>query len=322
MLFSANYVRLFFDTSDYPWFMNHRQIEAFRAVMETGSMSAAARKLGISQPNVSRFIAQLEKNSGLKLFDRGAGKISPTEDAVTFYREVERSFVGLRQLKQTASDIRTFGHGRLRIGTFPAFAHGLLPPVIRRFSDAHPAATLSIQIRNSNTVLMWAAAQQFDVGIVADIPDAGGVASELLTDFNGVCILPEGHRLAAHKVIKPADLQGERFVSLALDDPARQRIDTLFETVHVRRVVPIDTQLATTVCALVAEGLGVSIVSPVSAAAFRDRGIVIRKFSPPVTFRSKLIFPTDRPRSRLTMEFVRLLRAYCDEQMDEMRRLR
>src|SRR5665213_3364032 len=80
------------DASRRSKMVNHRQIEAFRAVIESGSMSAAARTLGISQPNISRFIAQLEASTGLKLFDRGAGKISPTEDAITFYHEVERSF--------------------------------------------------------------------------------------------------------------------------------------------------------------------------------------------------------------------------------------
>jgi DNA-binding transcriptional LysR family regulator len=301
--------------------VNHRQIDAFRAVMESGSMSAAARKLGISQPNISRFIAQLETSAGLKLFDRGGGKISPTEDAITFYHEVERSFVGLRHLKQTANDIRTFGHGRLRIATFPAFAYGLLPPVIRRFSETHPAATLSIQIRSSNTVLTWAAAQQFEVGVVADITATENVRSESLADFHGVCILPAGHRLVCRKSIKPTDLKGERFISLAAQDPARQLIDATFESAHVDRIIAIETQLGTTVCALVAEGLGVSVVNPIIADTFRNPGLVIRKFSPTVVFRSKLIFPPDRPHSRLAADFVQLLKAHCVEQAAKMRKL-
>jgi len=301
--------------------VNHRQIEAFKAVMESGSMSAAARTLGISQPNISRFIAALEKSTGLRLFNRVSGKVFPTDDAMSFYHEVERSFVGLRQLKQTASDIRTFGHGRLRIATFPAFAHGLLPKVVRRFHDIYPRVTLSIQTRSSSTILIWAAAQQIDVGVVADISGAENVVSDSLADFEGVCIVPQEHPLARQKVIRPQDLQGERFISLAAQDPARHIIDSTFDKAKVDRIAAIETQLGTNVCALVAEGLGVSVVNPIIADSYRDRGVAIRRFVPVVTFASKLIYSPNRRTSRLADKFISLLKVCCDEQARKLRQL-
>jgi DNA-binding transcriptional LysR family regulator len=78
--------------------INHRQIEAFRAVFQTASMTAAGALLGITQPAVSRLIRDLEAETALTLFDRSAGKLTPTPDAVTLFREVQRSYQGLECL--------------------------------------------------------------------------------------------------------------------------------------------------------------------------------------------------------------------------------
>ncbi len=75
--------------------MNLRQIEAFRLVMLRGSMTAAAEELGTSQPSISRLIGELEASTGLTLFVRNGGRIRATDAGSAFYREVDRSFVGL-----------------------------------------------------------------------------------------------------------------------------------------------------------------------------------------------------------------------------------
>ncbi|HAD86250.1 MAG TPA: transcriptional regulator, partial [Rhodospirillaceae bacterium] len=75
--------------------LNLRQVEAFRAVFQTGSMTAAGELMGGSQPAVSRLIRDLEAETGLPLFERAGGRVIATPDAVALIREVERSFHGL-----------------------------------------------------------------------------------------------------------------------------------------------------------------------------------------------------------------------------------
>ncbi len=94
--------------------MSFRHIEAFRAVMATGSMTEASRRLHTSQPQVSRLIGQLEGITGLPLFDRGGSRLIPTLDGTRFHAEVERAFVGLASLEAAAGRIRAFGAERLR----------------------------------------------------------------------------------------------------------------------------------------------------------------------------------------------------------------
>ena len=295
--------------------MNLRQVDAFRAVMDCGSMTAAARVLGISQPNVSRLVAQLEATVGFRLFERQAGRLVTTDDGNAFHAEVERSHAGLRHLEQAASDIKVFKHGRLRIVTVPALGYGFLPRAIRAFRRDHPDVTIQLQLRGSSTVIQWAAAQQCDIGIASNVAEMAGIEVEPFAIMDGVCVLPAGHPLAGVRIIRPRHLAGLDFVSLALDDDVRTQIDRVFEQHRVDRLMSLETQYSATLCTLVAEGLGVSIVNPIALRDFAHRGLLARRFEPAVVFRSYLLIPRHRPRSRLADAFLAAMRrVYEDEQ--------
>lgn len=295
--------------------MNFRQIEAFRAVMLTGSMTEAAETLGTSQPGISRLIAQLEAATKLKLFVRGSPRLQPTADAIAFHTEVERVFSGLLNLEQAARDIRFFGTGHLRIACLPALALGFMPRVIKKFSSVYPDVRITLQARSSSTVYEWVASQQCDFGIAARGPDMKGTESESFLTVPGVCILPPGHPLSNKTTIEPNDLAGERFISLGLSDNTRASVDRAFEDAGIERVITLETQYAATICAAVIEGLGVSIVNPFVAPDFLPRGIVIKRFRPEIMIEKMLLFPANRPRSRLTSSFIEVLQACRDEEL-------
>ena len=131
--------------------MNLKHIEAFRAVMVSGSMTAAARTLFTSQPNVSRLISQLERETGLQLFQRSGVRLIPTSDGTAFFREVERAFVGLQGLANAAAQIRNLGSGRLRIAAIPSAGMTLVPHAIKRFVALFPEVTVSLHVNTSAT---------------------------------------------------------------------------------------------------------------------------------------------------------------------------
>ena len=88
--------------------INLRQVEAFRAVFQTGSMSAAGALMGVTQPAISRLIRDLEAEIRLPLFDRKAGKVTVTPDGVALYREVQRSFHGLDRIARFPHQLQVF----------------------------------------------------------------------------------------------------------------------------------------------------------------------------------------------------------------------
>lgn len=276
--------------------------------MESGTVTAAAERLYVTQPAVTRLIQDLEHTVGFALFERRKGRLTPTVEAQVLYEEVERSFTGLDKILRTAEDIRAFNVGTLRIAALPALALGFLPRVIRRFSELHPNVGISLQIRSSTKVMEWIASQQFDIGFAAVQQSHPAVEQELLLEAPFVAVMPAGHPLAAKERLEPEDFEGEDFVSLGPELNTRARVDEIFAAAGVRRRMVIDTQLAAAVCKLVAEGAGLSLVEPVTAAEFRDQGIVARPFRDDLTFRYSLLFPLYRPRSTIAGTLVDLAR--------------
>ncbi|HEX2827695.1 MAG TPA: LysR family transcriptional regulator [Burkholderiales bacterium] len=291
------------------------QIETFRAVMLAGSMTAAARDLHTSQPNVSRLIAQLERATGLQLFERGPGRLVPTDDGTVFLHEVQRAFVGLQSLATAAESIRHFGSGRLRIAVMANLATGFLPRVVKRFKDQHPQVSLSIHTASSPMVAQWTASQFCDIGIVMSGRRVEGTRVEPLYEIDGVCALPPGHRLASRKTIRPADLAGEPFISFAEEAVTRSKVDKVFADAKVQRAITMETPHGSIICSLVALGLGVSIVNPLVARDVLHAGIVVRPFRPSVPYSAVLLFPKHRPRSAIAARFAEAMREQLAQEL-------
>ena len=107
--------------------LNPRQIEAFRTVIVTGGITAAAQALNVTQPAVTRLIQDLQYALGLPLFVKRGARLVPTNEALSLYREVERQFVGLERIENAARNLREGRAGSLRVAALPAFNVGFLP---------------------------------------------------------------------------------------------------------------------------------------------------------------------------------------------------
>ena len=99
--------------------MKHRQLEAFRNVMTTGTTAKAAKLMYLTQPAISRLIGDLEIHLDFKLFDRNKGRLVPTPEALKFFSGVERFFIGIDCLENAAQQIRQQGGGVLRVSATP-----------------------------------------------------------------------------------------------------------------------------------------------------------------------------------------------------------
>jgi DNA-binding transcriptional LysR family regulator len=298
--------------------MNLKHIEAFRAVMVAGSMTSAAKELFTSQPNVSRLISQLERETGLMLFQRTGARLVPTSEGTAFFREVERAYVGLQGLANAAAQIRNLGTGRLRIATVPSAGLTLVPRAIDRFQRLHPGVTVSLHVNTSSTVNHWTASQFCDLGVAVYVSEASTCEVELLSNLAAVCVLPAGHPLAKKSVIKPADLQGESFISLCHGDGTRAQIDDVFLRAGVERVLAIEAQYSAICCEMVRCGMGVTLTHPIVARDFTGPDIAIRRFSPAVPFPTYLLFPPHQPRERLASAFTEVLRSLHNELIAEI----
>ena len=108
--------------------LTHRQVEVFRTLMLTSSVTRAAELLNSSQPTVSRELSRLEQLLGYALFERQAGRLRPNARALALFDEVQRSFQGLGRVLERATQLgRAEAASRLSVLCLPALSHALLP---------------------------------------------------------------------------------------------------------------------------------------------------------------------------------------------------
>jgi DNA-binding transcriptional LysR family regulator len=284
--------------------INLRQVEAFRAMMLTGSVTEAATLMAITQPAVSRLLRDLQALLKMKLFERRGTGLVPTAAASALYTEVERSFVGLERITAAAEEIRYRRIGALKVAALPALVNGYLPRLIGRFLTERPNLTLSCFGVISPIVVDWVLNNQCDVGFAEVAMVHAGLPSTPLPALPRVAILPEGHRLAAKSLLQPRDFEGESFVSLTTGSTGRHIIDQVFNRDDVRRVLRVETSLSEIMCGMVSSGLGIGICDPFTAREFEGRGIVARRFEPRIAFEVAAVFPPQRSPSEMALDLV------------------
>jgi DNA-binding transcriptional LysR family regulator len=302
-----------------PRHINLRQVEAFKAVIENGTISRAAEILHVSQPAMSKLIAHFEFDTGLKLFDRHKGRLAPTENGMRLYNEIDRIFAGIRQVENAVDVIRREEQGRISIGVLPALAGSFIQRVTTRFLRDRPNVFCSIHSRSSWGIVDWVVSRKFDVGLVDDGFKNPYVTLEPLMEQPMVCVMPLDHPLTAKATIEPRDLDQAPFVSFPLDSDVGHRVATLFETHGVKPRIVLVANFVLTVCEFVAAGLGVSLVHPVLASGVRHQ-LAIRRFEPDVCDNVVLCRNADSRNAELVDIFAQKLRETAEEVSREMRK--
>jgi DNA-binding transcriptional LysR family regulator len=290
-----------------------RQLEAFRATMQAGTVSGAAVLLGVSQPAASRLLGRLEKELNLTLFDRSKGRLAPTPEAQILYDQVERTFVSVDKIREVAAGIGTAQAGHLHVAALPAVGLGFMPAVIEDFNRAHPQVTITLEVNISARVEESVAAQHVDLGIGQFPFRRTGLESEVFCNAPQYLVVPTGHPLAGRNHAKPADVRDLPFIALARDQVGRHVIEQAFDRAGIAPKVRAETQVNAVICDLVRRGLGVGVVDAFTAADFAGRGIVAVPFRPRIDFRLGILYPTHRPLSRVARAFLSVLRRRRNE---------
>ncbi|MBL8344396.1 MAG: LysR family transcriptional regulator [Rubrivivax sp.] len=291
--------------------LNPRQIEAFRWVMQRGSVTGAAAALDISQPAVSRLVRDLETDTGLTLFERRGNHLLPTPEATLLLAEAERYATGLAALTRFAADLRARRGGRLRVAALPAMAMGFLPRFVAGFLEGRGSAHVHLSGMPSHLVIDAVQVGQADVGLAAAPPERPGLTIESLAS-HAVLAAPAHHRLARRRMVALQDLAGERVVALSEPSIFSAHTDALLADIH--HEVVATTPLSGIACALVAEGLGVAVVDPFSVGDYVGRGVVAIPLRPQVDVRIALITSAQLRPSALAREFIDAFRVHVASQ--------
>jgi DNA-binding transcriptional LysR family regulator len=121
---------------------------SFLAVLRHGSLSAAAREVGATQPTVGRHIDQLERAFGVSLFTRSPGGLAPTDAARALRPHGEAMESAAAALERAASGAASGDRGTVRIAASTVVGAEVLPPVLRQLRDEHPGLVLELALSN------------------------------------------------------------------------------------------------------------------------------------------------------------------------------
>ncbi|ALM82790.1 LysR substrate-binding domain-containing protein [Bordetella sp. N] len=298
--------------------LNLRQIEAFKAVIEHGTVSQAAAVLGVTQPAVSKLLAHLEADTGLSLFDRVRGKLAATRHGMRLYEEVDRIFAGLRQVEQAVDSIRRDEQRTLIVGVLPALSGSFIRRVTMNFLRQHPDVRFSIQCRGSHLLADWLATRQIDVALVGSRVDNPYIDREPMFQHPLMCALPVNHELTRKRVLRPRDLDGLPFIGFSADSQTHGLAQVAFQQARAKLNVVLETSTSPTACEFVAAGLGVSLIHPLFADGFQNR-LVLRRFDPEMQFHFQLCRVHASRNDSLVETFVQEARSVAAQVSQELR---
>lgn len=288
-----------------------RQLEAFHAVSQLGSITRAAAKLNISQPAVSRLLSSYSDSVGFQLFDRRNGQLVPTQESRLLLREVSRLLDSLVHIDELTLNLTARKVGHLRIACLPGFSTSHMPGVLSRFLSDRPEVTVTLEPDRPDRIFEWIIGEQYDCGITDAFSDHPAVECERIP-MRTVCIMADGNPLVEKDVIVPEDLRYEPMIHTRRDSIFFRELEEAFASRNVEINSWIETRQFTAACKLVAEGTGVSIVSEMDAREHQGHGLVIRPFEPEIPHVLMLVRPTHAASSLIVLEFLEFFAASLD----------
>jgi LysR family transcriptional regulator, transcription activator of glutamate synthase operon len=242
--------------------MELRQLRYLSAVARHGSFTLAAQELHVAQPAVSQQIRRLERELGVELLSRTTRRVLVTEAGEIALARAGRILADVDALRAEIDELHGLLRGTLALGVIPAV--GALDPasLLARFRARHPAVDIRLIETTLADTLELLRADRLDVCFAFCVPERAGegIAGELLFDDELALMVAPGHPLAKRRRVALASLAGEPLVAPITGASLRLALEDALEQAGASVRVSYESNEASTVRALTAQGLGVSVL--------------------------------------------------------------
>lgn len=278
--------------------MEFRQLEAFAAVMSTGSFTAAAQLLERSQPAVTRLVQELEAEIGYALFSRNGPRVTPSEQGFLLYEDVERALGGIRQIHQRAAEIARGDAQPLLLAATSALSVGLLPQALKRVETQTGAAPIQLRTASPEQVVHAVLTGAVQLGASSLPLEHRGLDVHWIAQLPCMAVLAQDDPLAANSTVPLADLAQRRIITMSNPFRLRHRLDAVLARAGrppEQRAALIETNSSVNAQALVRAGLGVAVLEPLTAHGAPLEGVVVRPIDVDIPFFFGVITPQSRP---------------------------
>jgi len=251
-------------------------LEQLVALADTGSVTAAAARLGVPQPTVSRTIARLARELGTDLVVREGRGVRLTRQGAVL---AEHGRAALRELRAGLDAVRSDADpasGHVVLGFLHSMGPRAVPELLRRFRSAHPGVSVGLVQDAAEVVLDGVLAGRVDLALASPVPARPDLRSRALARQPLVAVLPRRHRLAARGRVAVTDLVTDPMITMRAGYGVRTLTDDLLRAAGLPLVYAFESDEMTTVAGLVSAGLGVSVLPRGAAAGTATIEVALR----------------------------------------------
>ena len=257
--------------------MEIRQLRAFVAIAETGTFTAGALRVHVTQAAISMQIRQLESEIGARVFVRAPRHVILTEAGEQLLRRARHILREHDAALDEIAELAGAERGRLRIGSASAMVlTEQLPSILKELRKQHPAAEIAVTSGTSEVLVDQILAGEVDIAFVSLPVDVRGIKTERLSEDQLVAIASPRHRLAKQRTISAYTLAGERLILGERGGNTRRLIDQFFAQAGVTLRVAMELSRQQAIKRMVEEDMGVGIVPLQSVKEEVDKGKLIR----------------------------------------------
>src|SRR6202012_3674056 len=253
-----------------------RQLRVFQSVAQTRNFSRTGETVGLTQPAVSRAIAELERELGLRLLDRTTREVELTEAGRSLAARLDRA---LDELDATLADVAALADadgGKVRVASSPTLSAYLMPGCIAACARQAPRVRFLLLDRIQQHVLEAVRGGEVDFGVVVEPPAVDDLHCEVILHDPFVLVTPARHRLARAAGVRWKALDGEAMVLLEPSSGSRRYVDDALAR-HAA-VCKVEQELAhpTTVFQMVEAGIGLTVMPGLAVPPGGLPGLAVR----------------------------------------------
>ncbi|PVZ16465.1 MULTISPECIES: LysR family transcriptional regulator [unclassified Pseudomonas] len=288
------------------WAFKLRHMEVFRAVMLTGSVSAAAKLLYVSQPAVSKLLQYVEGRLGYRLFQRINNRLVPTAEAHTLYREVERVYQAAQAVNDCARALAEHPGRQLRVCCSASLSTVLIPHALAALKQQWPGLDIQWQTTLISDMPAQLLGKRVDLAVAALPVHHEHLHSQAFMRGRMVAVLPPGHPWASEPNLSLQSLAQAPLVLFRPDMPFGRLLAGHFDRRGLAWRSVLDFTNAGEGVALVRHGLGLSIIDEFVA---QDSGLAIVPLAEDISFDISFVYSRFEPLPEAARQMMQVLLA-------------
>ncbi|MDN4525096.1 LysR family transcriptional regulator [Fictibacillus fluitans] len=240
--------------------MEWQQFEYFRTLAKMQHVTRAAKALSITQPALSRSITRFEEEIGVPLFERQGRSIRLNKYGQLFLQRVDNIMREFEEGKQEIQDLLDPNQGEVSIGFLHTLSTGRIPDLLSAFRQSYPKVNFRLGQGPSHQLIAKLLAGEFDLCLIASMESRSPIKWKPLWDEELYVIVPKDHKYAHHESISLEQIADESFIHLKEGFSLRITVEQLFQEAGLTPNITFEGEEADTAAALVAAGLGISIL--------------------------------------------------------------